>query len=186
MRVWLGLAFCISVAGCDGFAKQPQPSETRSDLPDAPVVDMADILSPEFEAKMNADLASWYADTGNALVVVSVPSLDGRTIEEVAFDIFNRWGIGDAKTSRGLLLLVSPTERKVRIEVGCGLESVVTDERAAHVIDENILPLYRDGEMAAGTIKGARALMGTTLAHINDLEKGPRSPMCRQALKAAA
>ena len=97
--------------------------------------------------------------TGDTLVVVSVQSLTDEPIERYATTLFNAWGIGDARTDRGLLVLVAPNERKVRIEVGCGFESTVTDEIAAKIISDTMLPLYREGELSAGTLAGVDALL---------------------------
>lgn len=147
------------------------------------MVDKADILPPSSETTLDTRLRRFWNDTGNAVVVVSVNSLDGQTIEQYAFDLFNHWGIG-AKDNRGILLLVAPNERKVRIEVGCGLESILTDEIAATVISDQILPHFRESDLAGGTLAGADALMAR-LADIREAGS-PVTPICKENQKEAA
>ncbi|ANU08399.1 TPM domain-containing protein [Paraurantiacibacter namhicola] len=151
--------------------------------PDGPVLDAADILPPEVEAQLDDRLRAWFDETDNALVVVSVTSLENRSIEKFAFDTFNTWGIGDSETDRGLLLLIAPNERMVRIEVGCGFEKVITNDIAAAIIADDILPHMRKGDLAAGTLGGVKALTATTDARIS-LAGIPSSPICKEA-KAA-
>jgi uncharacterized protein len=178
-RLAIGLAGCVlaqSLAGCGAAADQAAPA--------TPVVDSADILPPTDEASLNGKLTDYWKASGNALVVISVPSLEGKTIEQYAFDLFNERGVGDAKRGRGLLLLVAPNERQLRIEVGCGLEGVITDEEAAAVIRDDITPRFRTGDLAGGTIAGVDAL-------IEELAKPPTSgppvsPICKENRKEAA
>ena len=127
---------------------------------------------------MDQELREYFKRTGNALVVTSVTTLDGRPIEEVSKITARRWEIGDPKTQRGLLIMVAPNERKVRIDVACGLESVITDQRAKQIIDNDMLPLYRQGKMGTGTIAGAEALMRATDTYASDLGKPAHSPGC--------
>ena len=119
-------------------------------------------------------------------MVSSVVTLGGRTIEDVAFEQFNEWGIGDAQTDRGLLIVIAPNDREVRIEVGCGLERVITEEMAADIIQADILPAFRAGDMVGGIEKGTKALMEQTEANIAKANDGPVSELCREhGLKAA-
>lgn len=74
--------------------------------------------------------------------------------------------------------MVAPNERKVRIDVACGLESVITDQRAKQIIDNDMLPLYRQGKMGTGTIAGAEELMRATDTYVADLGKPAHSPGC--------
>ncbi len=160
----LALAILLAAPGCSAKADAPaQPDEPARvagipERPDGPVLDMANILPAKDERELQNRLTRLWDETGNALVVVSVPSLGGQDIAVYARALGNRWGVGDARTHRGLLLLVAPNERRVRIEVACGLESIVTDAIAQAIIDERILPEYREGDLAGGTLAGADAL----------------------------
>jgi uncharacterized protein len=167
-----GIALAVALSGCG--------AEKAKDLPVGPVADQADILPAAVEASLDERLTAYWKNSGNAVVVASVKSLDGKPIEEVARETFNRWGIGDKKTNRGLLLLVAPNERMVRIEVGCGLESVITNDAAAEVIENNILPHFQEGDLSTGTLTGANILVARLDAGQNP---GPVSEYCRKLMK---
>ena len=162
------------------------PAEERSNLPSGPVVDAADILPEDEEASLDRQLRDWSVETGNSLVVSTVPTLGGRPIEDVAFEQFNGWGIGDSETDRGLLLLLAPNDRQVRIEVGCGLERVITDAAAAEIIQSDIIPAFRSGDMVGGVRQGTTALIRQTEDKIANAEDGPLSSECLSNLKEAA
>lgn len=153
------------------------------DIPIGPVVDRADILPADEEALLDRHLRAYWDEYRTAIVVASVTSLEGRTIEQVAFDMFNTWGIGDSETDRGLLILVAPNERKVRIEVGCGLESVITNAFAAGVIEEQILPAFRADDFPGGVEAGIDALAEELVEHP---DAHPMSPLCLADERLAA
>ena len=151
--------------------------------PDGPVLDQADIIPAREEKTLDLRLRELNQRTGDTLVVVSVQSLTDEPIERYATTLFNAWGIGDARTDRGLLVLVAPNERKVRIEVGCGFESTVTDEIAAKIISDTMLPLYREGELSAGTLAGVDALLKRISLPAPANDPGPHTEVCKaQAL----
>ncbi len=122
------------------------------------VVDAAAILSPEFEQSLTARLARLEEETQVQLVVATTPNLGGRDIDAYSFDLANAWGLGDVKRNDGLLLLVAPNERRVRIQVGLGLEASVRDEDAAAIIQNDILPHFRDGRFERGIDAGVEGL----------------------------
>ena len=123
------------------------------------VVDAAGILSPEFEKQVTTRLARVEEDTLVQLVVATTPTLDGNNINEYSLDLANAWGLGDAKRNDGLLVLVAPKERRVRIEVGYGLEKAVTNDEAQTIIDKKILPHFRGGDFETGISKGVDELV---------------------------
>lgn len=148
------------------------------------MVDQADILSPAAEKALDAKLRRYWDQKETAIVVATVPNLKGETVEAAANRMFNDWGIGDARTSRGVLLLIAPEERKLRIEVGCGLETILPSEVAADIIREAIRPRFSDGDFEAGTNAGVEALM--TRIDTANIAPGPVSGRCRQMMKDAA
>lgn len=152
--------------------------------PGGPVVDTADILSPAAEQALDARLRRYWDQKETAIVVATVPSLKGETIEAAANRMFNAWGIGDARTSRGVLLLIAPQERKLRIEVGCGLETVLPDDVAADIISDTIRPRFSAGDFEDGTSAGVEALI--TRIDTANVAPGPMSARCRQIMKDAA
>ncbi|WP_448660175.1 TPM domain-containing protein [Sphingomonas sp. CJ99] len=123
------------------------------------VVDEAELLDPEREASLTTGLAALEADGGHQLVVVTLASLAGRTIEEWGLRLGNGWGIGREDHDDGVLLIVAPNERRVRIEVGCGLERAMTDAEAKRIIDDAIVPAFDNGDYPAGILAGAAAII---------------------------
>ncbi|PZR32502.1 MAG: methanol dehydrogenase [Caulobacter segnis] len=123
------------------------------------VVDEAQVLSPDTERDLTEKLENLEATTGRQLVVATVPSLQGYPIEDYGYQLGRTWGIGQKGENNGVILLVAPNERKVRIEVGYGLEPVLTDALSSVIIQSAILPKFRDGDLSAGVVAGTDALV---------------------------
>ena len=123
------------------------------------VVDQADLLPPDQEAAITARLAQLETQTGDQLVVATLDSLQDYEIEDYSYRLGRAWGIGNAENDSGVLLIVAPNERKVRIEVGYGLEPVLTDALSNQIIQTDILPPFRDGDFASGIEAGVDALI---------------------------
>jgi uncharacterized protein len=123
------------------------------------VVDGAELLSSETEARLTEELAALEAQTGHQLVVATVPDLQGYEIEDYGYQLLRAWGVGRAKEDDGVILLVAPSERKVRIEVGYGLEPVLTDAMSGVIIRRHILPAFRSGDFEGGVVAGSEAIM---------------------------
>jgi uncharacterized protein len=124
------------------------------------VVDQANILPSATEAELTARLEALETQTSRQLVVVTVSSLQGLEIEDYGYQLGRAWGIGEEKKNTGVLLLVAPSERRVRIEVGYGLEGILTDALSNLILQEQVLPKFRDGDMAEGVVAGTDALIG--------------------------
>lgn len=120
------------------------------------VVDGAELLSAGEEAALALELQQLEEATSDQLVVVTLPSLQGYAIEDFGYRLGRHWGIGTAELDNGVLLIVAPKERKVRIEVGYGLEPVLTDALSRVIIDNAILPRFRGGDFAGGIKDGVR------------------------------
>jgi len=123
------------------------------------VVDAANILSVDYEVQMTNTLAQLETDTGVQLVVVTTPDLEQKDIADYTLELANDWGVGSEEHDDGLVLLVAPNEREVRIEVGFGLEASVKDEEAAAIIREDILPQFRDSNYEAGVANAVDSLI---------------------------
>ena len=123
------------------------------------VVDAADILSEQFEDELTARLAQLETETKVQLVVATTPDLKGYDIADYSFELANLWGIGSKERDDGLLVLVAPNERKVRIAVGLGLEASVKDEEAAEIIREAIIPAFRKSDYETGVSQGVDRLI---------------------------
>lgn len=122
------------------------------------VVDAANLLSPEQEAQLTAMSEATEQATGRQLVVATVPDLQGYPIEDYGYRLGRDWKIGQSEADNGIILLVAPTERKVRIEVGYGLEPIMTDALSGMIIRDTILPAFRSGDMGGGIVAGAGAI----------------------------
>ncbi len=122
------------------------------------VVDAANLLSPEQEVRLTALSTGVESASSRQLVVATIPDLEGRPIEDYGYRLGRAWGIGQSETDNGIMLIVAPKERKVRIEVGYGLEPIMTDALSSTIINTQILPRFRDGQMAEGIIAGAEAV----------------------------
>jgi len=123
------------------------------------VVDDADLLTPEAEQTLTRRLAALEQLNSDQFVVVTVKSLGGETIEDFSQRLGNVWGIGQKTLNKGVLLVVAPTEHKVRIAVGYGLESVLTNALCQSIIDQKIIPHFKNGEMQLGILAGADAIL---------------------------
>ncbi|MBX3705568.1 MAG: TPM domain-containing protein [Pseudomonadales bacterium] len=124
------------------------------------VVDGAGMLPAAPRAELTTLLAAHEAATGQQIVVVTVASLAGQSIEDYGYQLGRHWGIGRAGVDDGVLLIVAAAERQIRIEVGYGLEGTLTDAAAWDIIQTHILPHFRRGDFAAGIVAGARAIVG--------------------------
>jgi uncharacterized protein len=123
------------------------------------VVDDAHILSDGTKQALTAKLAALEAKTSRQLVVVTVPSLGGYEISDYGYQLGRAWGIGQKGMNNGALLIVAPTEHRVRIEVGYGLEPILTDAFSSVVISTQITPRFRKGDFDGGVTAGVDALI---------------------------
>lgn len=123
------------------------------------VNDYAHVLQPERAQALEAKLAAYERSSGHQFALLTIDSLKGEALEPFAIRVAERWKLGDDKRDDGLLLIVVPAERKLRIEVGYGLEGVVPDAVAARVIREVMAPAFQRGDFAAGIDRGFEALM---------------------------
>lgn len=123
------------------------------------VVDNAGLLTADQRAMLTWALEETERATKHQFVVVTLPSLGGKPIEKVGLELGKGWGIGRKDHNDGVLLIVAPNERKVRIEVGYGLEKALTDAEAATIIEQRILPRFRRGAMVAGIYDGSAGII---------------------------
>jgi uncharacterized protein len=123
------------------------------------VVDEAGILTPATEAAIEQESAALEQKTGRQFVVATLKSLQGLEIEDYGYQLGRAWGIGSKDRNDGALLIVAPNERAVRIEVGYGLEGVLTDALSSAIVQGRILPRFRAGDMDGGVKAGADAVV---------------------------
>ena len=123
------------------------------------VVDQAEMLSPEVEARLNQMLQAHEQASTEQVVVVTLPDLQGFSIEDFGYQLGRQWGIGQEGEDNGALLIVAKDERKIRIEVGYGLEGRLTDADSSVIINRIITPAFRQGDFQAGIVNGAAAMI---------------------------
>ena len=123
------------------------------------VVDKADMLSPATETQLTQMLQAHEQSTTEQVVVVTLPNLQGYAIEDYGYQLGRHWGIGQKGEDNGALLLVAKQERKIRIEVGYGLEGRLTDAASATIINRIITPAFKQGQFEQGIANGAAAMV---------------------------
>ena len=124
------------------------------------VVDNAEILGAETKRKLTEQLKAHEAETANQIAVLTVPSLEGESVESFAEQVFNTWKLGQKGKDNGVLVLVAPAERRMRIEVGYGLEGTLTDVAASRIIRNVMTPRFKEGDFDAGVEEGVAAVIG--------------------------
>jgi len=144
------VAFLISF-GWSGLANAEMPKH-----PEGKVSDFAQALSPTAKDTVLALAENLEKTNGAQLAVVTVPSLDGLSVQEYANKLFNLWGIGHKGKDDGILFLIAPTEHKARIEVGYGLEGTINDGKAGRILDESVIPYFKAGDYSQGVLSGAQ------------------------------
>ncbi len=126
------------------------------------VVDGADILPPDREAALIGRLKAFEAATSNQVAVATVQTLEGQTLEDAALEILRGTGLGQGNRNNGVLLLIAVAERRIRIEVGYGLEGALPDALAGQIIAHEIGPRFKAGDMAGGVEAGVEAILAAT------------------------
>jgi uncharacterized protein len=114
------------------------------------VVDQANIIDATTETALTAKLDAFEKKSSDQIVVATIPSLDGEAIEPYANRLFRAWGLGQSGEDNGVLLVVAPNDRKMRIEVGYGLEGTLTDLHSKLIIENTMVPAFRAGDFSGG------------------------------------
>jgi uncharacterized protein len=145
--------FAISVLLCvAAHAASPLPAH------DGWVTDLADLLSPQQEQALEGLMESYRQGSGQEIALLTVPDLGGRSLENYALEVSRDWGLGQEGKNDGALLLVAQKERKIRIEVGRGLEGTITDSISGRIIRDAIAPEFKQGRPYDGLRAGIEAL----------------------------
>ncbi len=134
---------------------------TKADIPDltGPVMDPSGILSPTQKEKLTSILLEYQKESSNQIVLYITPKLKFDTIESEAINVFEKWKLGEKGKDNGVLFLLAPNDRQVRIEVGYGLESALTDISSKRIINELIIPKMKAGEITGAVSDGILAII---------------------------
>lgn len=148
IRSWLALLLAmLSLATSPAGAALPP-------RPEGPVLDQAAVIPDAEEVALDRKLRDYTKATGRSIIVATVSSLDGLEDEEYAQKLAEAWGIGGAVTEEGVLLLVAPGERKVRIHNGRGVQDRLTDAMSGRIIRDAVVPMFKQGNYGAGIASG--------------------------------
>jgi uncharacterized protein len=149
------------------------------------VNDFANVIDPAVEAALDQRIDQLEQQTSSEIAVATVPSLDGMEVEDYANKLFKEWGVGQASQDNGVLILVAPNERAMRIEVGYGLEAVLPDGLAGQIVREDFLPRFRDDDYSGGIRDGVthvvevvekhQVLTAEDIARLNDANNAATS-----------
>lgn len=147
--------------------------------PEGPVADYANVLNVADKATLDAKLRDYNKATGRAIIVATVPSLDGEEIEPYAQKLAESWDIGGAGSQNGVLFLIAPTERKLRIATARGVDVRLTDIMAGRIIRDVVVPRFKAGDMSGGIVAGTDAI-------IQQLDMDPAQAKAIEEAQAAA
>jgi uncharacterized protein len=173
-RYWSGallaktLSLCVALALAAGVALALTfpPLSGR-------IVDQANIIPQQAQAALEPKLAELEQKSGIQLVVATVNSLEGQEIEPYANELFRFWKLGEKNKNNGVLLLVAPKERRVRIEVGYGLEGTLTDALSAVIIANAITPRFKTGDYSGGITRGVDDIITVLTTDESEWQKRP-------------
>jgi uncharacterized protein len=149
-------AACVALAAATAAAQSPPP------VPRDFVTDEAGILSADAKARLEAALRRFDAETSNQVLVAIYPKLPSASLEDFTVRTAQAWRAGRGKLDNGVVLFVFVEDRKVRLEVGYGLEGALPDVTAHRIIDEQITPAFRNGDYAGGLEAGVAAIIAAT------------------------
>ncbi|WP_425373965.1 TPM domain-containing protein [Phyllobacterium bourgognense] len=134
------------------------------------VVDAANVIDAATREQITQKLAAFEAKSSDQVVVVTVPSLDGEEIEPYSNRLYRSWALGQKQENNGVLLVVAPNDRKVRIEVGYGLEGTLTDLLSKLIIENAVIPGFRSGDYSGGISKGVDGILAVLSGDAAELE----------------
>src|SRR5476649_2486512 len=137
------------------------------------VVDQANIIPASARADLETKLSDLESKSGIQLVVATVTSLEGQEIEPYANELFRTWKLGEKTKNNGVLLLVAPNEKRVRIEVGYGLEGTLTDALSKVIITNAITPRFKTGDFAGGIARGVDDIITVLTTDSSEWQQRP-------------
>lgn len=162
----------LACAAAAAWAQIPVPALA------ARVTDAAGMLAPDERTRLEAELAAFEANKGSQIAVLLVPSTNPESIEEFGIRVADAWKIGRKGVDDGVIVIVAKDDRRVRIEVGYGLEGTIPDALARRIVEEGITPRFREGRFFDGLVAGVRRIEAL-------IEGEPLPPRARARVPAA-
>jgi uncharacterized protein len=161
-RTFWGIFLCLALLSfpLPSFAVTVQDVPNPRQVYGGWVTDMANLLDPETEAKLNQMISKLEAENGTEIAVVTVPdTAPSATSKQFATQLFKYWGIGKRGINNGVLFLISQDERRVEIETGYGIEKILPNTQVDDIINQQIIPHFKQGDFAGGILAGTKALI---------------------------
>jgi uncharacterized protein len=143
--------------------------------PEGRITDRTGTLNPQEIAALDRKLAAFENETTNQIAVLLIPSLEGGSLEDFSIRLAEKWKIGQKGRNNGAILLIVKNERKIRIEVGYGLEGALPDALAGTIIRNEIAPRFKEGQFYSGIDAGLMAIMAATKGEYRPVKKKPHS-----------
>lgn len=169
----VAIILALILIASQAFALDVPPLRNR-------VTDLAGVLSPSEQVKLEEKLYQFEVRTSDQIAVLIIPSLEGESIEEYSIRVTDQWKLGEKNKDNGVLLLVSVNDRQIRIEVGYGMEGTLTDLISGSIIRHEIAPKFRTGNYFEGIDAGITAIMKATQGEYqgdpNAYRKNQRNP----------
>ncbi|WP_224982482.1 TPM domain-containing protein [Geomonas agri] len=168
-KLFLLLTFLLTIQVCAAAEVPPLRSHVN---------DYASMLSPQMAQQLESELTAFERSDSTQIVVLTIPSLEGEVLEQYSIKVVEKWQLGQKGKDNGALLLVVKNDRKIRIEVGRGLEGKLTDLMSGRIIRNEITPAFKRGDFDQGISRGVDAIMATVRgeyqAQSTDLRHGKR------------
>lgn len=152
---WVKYLFCLLLSSIQVVGQDlPTPQN-----PPRLVNDFAGVMNRMEVNQLESMLVAYNDSTSTQITIITIQALDGYEIADYANRLYEKWGIGQKGKNNGLLLLVAVSDREVRIEVGYGLEDRITDALARRIIEQDVLPQFRNGNYAGGLVAASKRIM---------------------------
>lgn len=152
----IAIAIFLTVSSCSTIESTPKVESTAKEAffpqPTNYVVDAGNILSQQTEDQLIEKLKAF--DSKAQIAVVTVQTISPLTIEQYGIALGDKWKVGDKEKDNGIILIVAVKERKVRIEVGYGMEGTINDAKAGKILDDDVIPSFKNGDWDGGVLKG--------------------------------
>lgn len=160
----IGLAVLVSVSVATHAA---HALDVPAKPTDSPVVDLTGTLSQQQRQSLTDKIITHRDQTGNEIAILMIPSLQGEPIEEYSLNVARGWGVGQKDRDSGVLLLIAKDDRRLRIEVGYGLEGALPDIRASRIINDRIRPEFRENRYYEGIDSGVDGIIAAIKGEVD-------------------
>jgi len=150
--------FLLALAAFSFFSGGAVQAAEKFPTPQGAVNDYANVIPPDIRARMESLSREVLAKTGTSIVVAVMPTIGENDVRDYANTLYRKWGIGEKGKDKGILIFLALKERRIRIEVGYGVEGILPDGLVGQILDENVIPAFRSGDYGTGLFNAAAAV----------------------------